>query len=68
MGQHKHNPVAIAAKNGEIPPKPRKPGKKEREAILRAEIMKAAFEVSPQFGQVAMLAEMIGGEFKGDFE
>ena len=23
MGQHKHNPTAIAAKKGEIPPKPR---------------------------------------------
>lgn len=24
MGEHKHNPTAIAAKNGELPPKPRK--------------------------------------------
>lgn len=26
MGQHKHNPTAIAAKNGELPPKKRYPG------------------------------------------
>ena len=34
MGQHKYNPVAIAAKNGLIPPKPKNPGKKERDAFL----------------------------------
>ena len=32
MGQHKYNPKAIAAKNGEIPPKPKPPSKREREA------------------------------------
>lgn len=26
MGQHKHNPTAIAAKNGELPPKKRYTG------------------------------------------
>lgn len=31
MGHHKHNPTAIAAKNGELPPKPKKPSKKEVE-------------------------------------
>ena len=25
MGEHKHNPTAIAAKNGELPPKKKKP-------------------------------------------
>lgn len=33
MGQHKYNPTAIAAKNGEIPPKPKPPSKREREAM-----------------------------------
>ena len=33
MGQHKYNPTAIAAKNGEIPPKPKRLSKREREAI-----------------------------------
>lgn len=29
MGQHKHNPTAIKAKNGELPPKPQKKSKAE---------------------------------------
>lgn len=29
MGEHKHNPTAIAAKNGALPPKPRPMGKVE---------------------------------------
>jgi hypothetical protein len=42
MGQHKTNPTAIAAKNGELPPKKPKPSKREQEAWLRAEIEKRA--------------------------
>lgn len=38
MGHHKHNPAAIAAKNGELPPKPKKMGKRERERLLIREI------------------------------
>lgn len=38
MGQHKHNPTAIAAKNGELPPKPKKMGKREAERMLIREI------------------------------
>lgn len=38
MGQHKHNPTAIAAKNGELPPKPKKLGKREAERWLMREI------------------------------
>ena len=41
MGQHKYNPTAIAAKNGEIPPKPKPPSKKEREAMAYAAFQKA---------------------------
>lgn len=40
MGQHKHNPTAIAAKNGELPPKKPKPSKRQVEAELYAEIEK----------------------------
>lgn len=29
MGQHKYNPTAIAAAKGELPPKPKKMGKRE---------------------------------------
>lgn len=36
MGQHKHNPTAIAAKNGELPPKPKKMGKRESERLMSA--------------------------------
>ena len=36
MGAHKHNPTAIAAKNGELPPKPKKKSKREVERELYA--------------------------------
>lgn len=41
MGQHKHNPTAIAAKNGELPPKKREPQltKRQAERLLKAEIL-----------------------------
>ena len=34
MGEHKHNPTAIAAKNGELPPKQKKMSKREAERLL----------------------------------
>ena len=41
MGQHKHNPVAIAKANGDpLPDKPRKIGKREMERMVRARIAK----------------------------
>lgn len=41
MGQHKHNPTAIAAKNGELPPKKREPRLTNRQAerLLKLEIL-----------------------------
>lgn len=36
MGQHKYNPTAIAAAKGELPPKPKKMGKRERERLMYA--------------------------------
>lgn len=30
MGEHKHNPTAIAAKNGELPPKKKKRWEQKR--------------------------------------
>ncbi len=36
MGQHKHNPTAIAAKNGELPPKPKKMSKRESDRLFYA--------------------------------
>lgn len=41
MGQHKYNPTAIAAKKGEIPPKPNPPSKRERKAITHAAFQNA---------------------------
>lgn len=42
MGQHKHNPTAIAAKNGELPPKKREPQltKRKVERLLRLKIIR----------------------------
>ena len=36
MGQHKYNPTAIAAAKGELPPKPKKMGKRERDRLFYA--------------------------------
>lgn len=34
MGQHKHNPTAIAAAKGELPPKPKPLSKRQYESML----------------------------------
>lgn len=36
MGEHKHNPIAIAAKNGELPPKKKTMGTEESRELIRA--------------------------------
>ena len=36
MGQHKYNPTAIKAKNGELPPKEKPIGKREADRIIYA--------------------------------
>lgn len=38
MGEHKHNPTAIAAKAGKLPPKPQKMSRRETERIMMAKI------------------------------
>ena len=39
MGQHKHNPTAIAARNGELPPKEQpKLSKRQMDALIRKHI------------------------------
>lgn len=40
MGAHKYNPTAIAAKNGEIPPKQKGMSKAERDKLIKAMIYK----------------------------
>lgn len=47
MGQHKHNPTAIAAKEGKLPPKPKKMSQSElRGAIISAFVQKYPKEAS----------------------
>lgn len=43
MGQHKYNPTAIKAKNGELPPKPKPMGKREWERLLNAKVQEAMY-------------------------
>lgn len=38
MGQHKTNPTAIFAKNGELPPKKKKMSKRKRDTLVRKRI------------------------------
>lgn len=44
MGQHKHNSTAIKAKNGELPPKPKKMGKREVDRLLDAKCKEALYK------------------------
>lgn len=36
MGQHRYNPIAAAAQAGELPPKPPKMSKRERDRRMQA--------------------------------
>lgn len=47
MGEHHHNPTAIAAKNGELPPKPPRKSKKEMERELKTMVMAAMMKKVP---------------------
>ena len=38
MGQHKHNPNCQLARDGKLPPKPKKSSKREQERLLYAMI------------------------------
>lgn len=44
MGQHKYNPTAIKAKNGELPPKPEKMSKRESERLLYAKCQEILYK------------------------
>lgn len=59
MGQHKYNPTAIAAKNGEIPQKERpKLTKRQAERLMKLEIVK----MLDPFGALPEgMAEIIAG-------
>ena len=43
MGQHKHNPTAIAANKGELAPKPKHMSKRERDRILYAKCQEIVY-------------------------
>ena len=47
MGEHHHNPTAIAAKNGELPPKSPRKSKKEMERELKTLVMTAIMKKVP---------------------
>jgi hypothetical protein len=44
MGQHKHNPTAIAAKNGELPPKPKKKSKRQLDREIYAKCQEIIYK------------------------
>lgn len=55
MGEHKHNPTAIAAKRGELPPKKKPMSKRKRDAILRKRIQDAT--------GLPQIVRSLGGEY-----
>lgn len=57
MGQHKHNPTAIAAKNGELQPKPKPMGKREQERRLYAKCAEVLY------GSLAKALGQYGGRY-----
>lgn len=52
MGQHKSNPVAELAKRGKLPPKPKKPSKREQERMLRQAIFSEIVKRNPELPKV----------------
>lgn len=59
MGAHKYNPTAIAAKNGELPPKPPKMSKRERERIMEAKCRELLY--GPLIAEYLRYKSMIPG-------
>ena len=55
MGEHKRNPTAIAAKNGELPPKKPKLSKRQQDMWLRKKIQDAT--------GLPQLVRALGGEY-----
>lgn len=56
MGQHKYNPTALAAKEGKLPPKPKKMSQSE----LRGETMSAFVQKYPKEASLLMALSMRG--------
>lgn len=62
MGQHKHNPTALAAARGELPPKPKKKSKRQSDAEMRMAVLAAMEKHAPG---TAVLLDMIGEHHYG---
>lgn len=58
MGQHKHNPTAIAAARGELPPKPPRKSRRLCDAEMRLAVLAAMEKHAP--GTAAIMG-MVGG-------
>ena len=61
MGQHKHNPTAIAAAHGELPPKPPKKSKRQRDAEMRMATLAALEKYAP--GTAAIMGLVWGHRY-----
>lgn len=57
MGQHKHNPVAIAAAHGKLPPKKRGLSKRERDSRIHAFVRRRLAEMALRGIQAKMEEE-----------
>ena len=55
MGQHKHNPTAIAAKKGEIKPK--------EKAMTKAQQKRAIEAAAKKLGLLQVLPHTFGGDY-----
>lgn len=58
MGHHKHNPTAIAAARGELPPKLPKKSKRQRDAEMHIAVLAAMEKHVPG---TAKIMGMVGG-------
>lgn len=58
MGQHKHNPTAIAAAHGKLPPKTPKKSKRQRDAEMLMAVLAAMEKHVPG---TAEIIGMVGG-------
>ena len=62
MGQHKYNPVAIAAKEGKLPPKARKLSKAESERELMGIAYSELMKRSPSAAAAMAALNMVGSK------
>ena len=61
MGQHKYNHTAIAARKGELPPKPPKKSKAQRDAEMRMAVLASLEKHVP--GTAAILGMLEGNRY-----